>query len=121
MQNKIINDPGCTCMLVEVIAKKSQNIAWKTSLDGESVYHEKIRRASIDKFYEIVTGNNIAFKQLCEILPKVITDVVETTKLSGIESTVLGELQAISNNLLKSIYLFSFQRYEGFESFNVDQ
>ena len=41
---------------VEVIAKKSQNTPWRTSLDGEPFEHANIRRVSIDKFYEIVTG-----------------------------------------------------------------
>ncbi len=119
MQSQVINDPESTCMLVEVIAKKSQNIIWKTRLDSESFSHEQIRRVSIDEFYKIVTGNKVAFKQLCEVLPTVITDVVQTIKLHGIESSVLVELKNISDNLLKSIYLFSFKKYEGFDSFDI--
>lgn len=119
MQDQIIKDPESICMLVEVVAKKSQNIVWKTRLKGVQFFNEKIRRVSIDEFYKIVTGNKCAFKQLCEVLPTVISDVIQTIGLRGIESTVLKELKNISNNLLNSIYLFSFKKYEGFDNFNV--
>ncbi len=85
MSSKINNIPEATCMLVEVIAKKSQNIPWQISLDGEPICHKKIRRVSIDKFYELVTGEKEGFKQLIEVLPKVMDDVLENIKQSGIE------------------------------------
>lgn len=34
MQNTLLKDAEATCMLVEVIAKNSQNKIWKISLDG---------------------------------------------------------------------------------------
>ena len=83
------------------------------------VAHEKIRRVSIDKFYEIVTGDPLAFKKLCMALPKVIEDVVASIKLAETSNTVLTELKAIDKNLLKSIYLLSFRKYEGFHDFNI--
>ena len=65
MQNTIIRNPKATCMLVEVIARKSQNIIWNVRLDNESVSNKNIRRVSIDKFYELVTGEKTAFINLC--------------------------------------------------------
>ncbi|WP_338070301.1 Eco47II family restriction endonuclease [Bathymodiolus platifrons methanotrophic gill symbiont] len=44
-------------MLVEVIAKYSQDIVWKMRLDSVSVSDDRIRRVSIDKFYKLVTGD----------------------------------------------------------------
>lgn len=61
MQDKLLDDDKAVCMLVEVIAKKSQNIKWETTLDGKKYSHERIRRVSIDKFYEIVFGDKLAF------------------------------------------------------------
>ncbi len=119
MQNTLLNIPDATCMLVEVIAHHSQNITWNISLDGISVSNEKIRRVSIDKFYELVTGDRIAFKSLCEKLPQVIEDVVTKVKLDSQSNTVFAELEKISPHLLKSLYLLSFERYEGFGDFNV--
>jgi hypothetical protein len=119
MQNTLLKDPDATCMLVEVIARNSQNIIWNVSLDGSPVSNEKIRRVSIDKFYELVTGKKTAFKELCEQLPKVIEDIVNDIELDAELNTVFSELEQISPNLLKSLYLLSFEKYEGFGDFNV--
>jgi len=119
MQNKILNTPNATCMLVEVIAKNSQNIPWQVSLDGESMSHVQIRRVSIDKFYELVTGEKEAFKQLVEALPNVMDDVLEDIQQNGIENSVFEELKGIDENILKSLYLLSFQKYEGFNNLNI--
>ncbi len=119
MQNQLLKDPQSQCLLVEVIAKKSQNVAWRVSLDGETTVHEKIRRVSIDKFYEIVTGEREAFKQLVEVLPMVMDDVLEEIEQQGIENSVFQELEAIDTNILKSLYLLSFEKYEGFEGLQL--
>ncbi len=119
MQNTLLSTPQATCLLVEVIATQSQNIPWQMSLDGKSIVNKKIRRVSIDKFYELVTGNRLAFKQLCETLPNVIDDVVKANDFSVESNSVVKELKKISPNLLKSLYLLSFKQYEGFGDFNV--
>lgn len=35
MQGQILEDDDCACLLVEAIAKKSQNIKWSTKVDGK--------------------------------------------------------------------------------------
>lgn len=119
MQNTLLSIPYATCMLVEIIARNSQNVVWNISLDGNHVSNEKIRRVSIDKFYELVVGERAAFKELCEQLPKVIEDIVNDIELNTESNTVFTELEQISPNLLKSLYLLSFKEYEGFGDFNV--
>lgn len=119
MQNTLLKNPKAFCYLVEVIASKSQNIVWKTSLDKMSVSDERIRRISIDQFYALVTGKKLAFKQLCELLPTIIADVVDDIRLNEATNTVLNELKKIDENLLKSMYLLSFKTYEGFDNFHV--
>ena len=119
MQSKLLEDRENRCYLVEVIAKNSQDIVWQVSLDGESTSNENIRRVSIDKFYEIVTGEKEAFKQLVEALPKVMDDVLEEIQQNGIENTVFEELKVIDENILKSLYLLSFQKYEGFDNLDI--
>ena len=44
MQGQILEDDDCACLLVEAIAKKSQNIKWSTKVDGKNVQHRLIRR-----------------------------------------------------------------------------
>lgn len=117
MQNKINQDSKATCMLVEVIAKKSQNVKWSMSLDGYSVSDDRIRRVSIDKFYQIVTGEADAFKKICAVLPVVIVDVISSRKSDIYKNTVFNELKKLSPDLLRSLYLLSFKKYEGFDKF----
>lgn len=118
MQNKILQNGENCCYLVEIIAKRSQNIAWTCSLDGESVQHERIRRVSIDQFYEVVTGQPNAFADLCAILPRVIGDVVAQEETVLIENTVLADLQKHGvHDILQNLYLLAFQKYQGFERF----
>ncbi len=119
MQHKINIDPNAQCFLVEVIAKNSQNIRWTISLDNEQISDERIRRISIDTFYEIVTGEKQAFKQLCEKLPLVIDDILTTLEDEIMQNSVFEELQKISPNILKSLYLLSFSKYEGFGNFDI--
>jgi hypothetical protein len=76
-----------------------------------------IRRVSIDKFYELVTGEPTAFKQLCQVLPTVIKDAVDSIESQEKNNTVFEELEEISSDLLTSIYLLSFNKYEGFNDF----
>lgn len=119
MQNTIIRNDSATCYLVEAIAKNSQDITWKVSLDSESYANKNIRRMSIDKFYELVTGKKNAFKELCEVLPTIIDDVITSLEKSCVENSVFDELKELSPDLIKSIYLLSFKSYEGFSSLSI--
>lgn len=121
--NKAKEDSENRCFLVEVIAKESQNRVWELTLDGEKVSNKRIRRVSIDKFYEIVTGENEAFKRLLEVLPTVLDEIINSENIKGIENSVYSELQKRFNNqnLLKSLYLLAFQEYEGFKNFEIEK
>ncbi len=120
MQNKILRDDEAVCYLVEVIAKKSQDIIWNISLDGEPIANKRIRRISIDKFYELVTGLPLAFYDLCRILPQVIEDVIVERGTGKIENSVFAELQKLSPDLIKSIYLLAFRKYAGFATLEFE-
>jgi hypothetical protein len=126
MQNQLLNDDDCACFLVEVIAKKSQNIKWETTVDKKKVGHKLIRRVSIDQFYALVTGQEDAFYQICMALPDVIQNVVEAggSNLSP-NDTVFEELQEIANEagiprkdlaMAMATYLMGFSTYNGFLS-----
>ena len=117
MLNKIASDNKAECYLVEVIAKNSQNIVWKVSLDGERMENERIRRVSMDKFYEIVTGDKEAFYKICMELPKLIDEIIEENRELQVGSdTVVNELREKNPDLLKALYLLAFKEYEGFKN-----
>lgn len=117
MQNKIIRDSKATCMLVEVIATRSQDKTWVTTIDKERFENEHIRRVSMDKFYEIVFGDSLAFAKLCKALPSILDDVIKELGNSTNQNTVFTELADISPDIMKSLYLLAFKSYEGFDNF----
>lgn len=117
MQGKILEDDKAVCMLVEVIAKQSQDKKWEISIEGKKFAHERIRRVSIDKFYGIAFGDGLAFFKLCKALPAILDDVVSDTQRRKGDNTVLQELGSISPDILKSLYLLAFETYDGFDKF----
>lgn len=123
MQNQLLKDDDCACFLVEAIAKKSQNIKWETTVDGQSVGHKLIRRVSIDKFYELVTGDENAFYKVCCKLPLIIEKVVSASDNVVPQDTVIDELNAIASEkyvndrniaMAMAIYMLGFSTYNGF-------
>lgn len=125
MQNQLLNDDDCACFLVEAIAQHSQNIKWETTVDKKKVGHKLIRRVSIDKFYEIVTGEKDAFFNMCMILPTMIERAVDELGSTLVpHDTVIDELRTIATNqeiesndlaIAMSIYMLGFGSYMGFQ------
>lgn len=118
MQNHLLNSKNSKdiCALVEVIAKKSANEPWVISLDGQrQTSNERLRRISIDKFYEIITGDKLAFKKLCEQLPKTIEKLLkQNSHLQLQKDSVYNELKKIDKDILTALYKLAFLTYEGF-------
>lgn len=117
MQNQILKTPKNYCFLVEVIAPKSRNVPWECSINKQHVSNERIRRVSIDKFYEIVTGDSFAFYNICMQLPKTIEKIISSNSKIGVEKDmVIDELKAKNPDMLKALYLLAFESYEGFSN-----
>ncbi len=117
MQHQLLKVSNSTCMLVEVIAKQSQNKPWKITLDNQQYEHDNIRKVSIDKFYEIVFNDADAFMKLCKALPTIVDDVIGETDKGLINNRVYSELQELSVDTIKSLYSLAFENYEGFSRF----
>lgn len=126
MQAQLLSDDDCACFLVEAIAKHSQSIIWQTTVDKMKVSHRKIRRVSLDKFYELVTGEEDAFFQICQILPAVVDEVINEKNdiLTIPKDTVHDDLKNIAGKFTKldidqamimSMYLLGFSEYGGFK------
>lgn len=116
MITQLLNDNNCDCYLVEIIAKKSQNIIWNVSLDYKKVSNEHIKRVSIDKFYEEVTKDKEAFYKICKQLPNIIEEIlVENENLNIEEDTVISELREKDPDILKALYMLAFSTYDGFK------
>ncbi len=116
MQHQILREPTNYCYLVEVIAPHSRNIPWKCSVDNRTCSDDRIRRVSIDKFYEIVTGIEDAFLMICKQLPITIDKLIKKGIAATIENdTVIDELSKINPDTLKALYLIAFETYNGFD------
>lgn len=125
MQNQLLRNDDCVCFLVEAIAKRSQNIIWQTTVDGQQVSHMRIRRVSIDKFYEIVTGEPDAFYQLCMVLPDMVSEVLRE-RVDGVEvprDSVYQQMRNMASGfhgmtddmaMVLSMYMLGFSTYNGF-------
>lgn len=124
MQHQLLRDDSCACFLVEAIAKKSQNIKWEPSVDGQKFHHKLIRRVSIDEFYSLITGEKDAYFQICMALPQTIQNVVETSGNHLVpQDTVIQELRDMASklhindenlSLAMAIYMLGFSTYFGF-------
>lgn len=115
MQAKLLDDDQATCYLVEAISKKSKDEAWRISLDKKTRSHNKIRRMSMDRFYELVFGDRLAFYKLCVALPRIIEDVVRDNEELALSNSVYRELSEEHADMLTALYLLAFSTYEGFE------
>ena len=115
MQAKLLDDDQAICYLVEVISTKSKDDTWRITLDKKPRSHNRIRRMSMDKFYELVFDDKNAFYKLCIALPQIIEDVVSENKAFALNNTVYKELTKEHSNLLTALYLLAFSTYEGFE------
>lgn len=126
MQSQLLDDDDCACMLVEAIAKYSQNVKWTTKVDGKSVQHKRIRRVSMDQFYAIVTGDENAFYKMCMALPEVINTVVQEEGAVEVpEDTVVQELRKVAElytdktediAMAMAVYMLGFSTYLGFNN-----
>lgn len=103
---------------MEVVAKHSQNIEWQVSIDYNSVNNKRIRRISIDKFYEIITGDKDAFFKICFLLPMTIQEIMQDVEFTkNKKDSAFEELNAISKKVGSfelALYLLGFNEYNGF-------
>ena len=130
MQNQLLHDDDCVCFLVEAIAKKHQNIVWKTTVDGTKVAHRRIRRVSIDDFYAITTGIEDAFYQICMVLPEYVDRALRGGgAVTAPHDTVIEELRAkaavldiedADKAMLVAMYMLGFSSYTGFDRMLVE-
>lgn len=126
LQNGLLKNSDSINCLVEAIAKKSQNIVWKFTYKKEHLSNDKIRRISIDKFYEIVTGDKEAFLKICKVLPQIIEEAILHDKIQTPNDVVYKQLQDNYEKIkekndkvdfVMSLYLLGFSSYLGFDQF----
>ena len=122
MKGLVEGDKKARCYLVEVIAQKSQDIEWcLVNAPLRADRQERLRRISIDRFYEIATGDPCAFRDLCRVLGRVIDDIIEENPLVVTKTTVLEELAGKDKDILRHLFLLAFGSYRGFDEFTLSK
>jgi hypothetical protein len=119
MERKCQQDQNAICLLVEIIAKKRQDKIWELSIDKQKHSHPRIRKASIDVFYELVTGDPLAFKKMCKALPIAINRVQKNQSIMNPIQAIINDIknQYPQKTLLEALYLMTFSTYQGFDDF----
>ena len=120
MQGQLLADDDCACFLVEAIAKTSQNRPWTVTVDGVKQKHRRIRRVSLDRFYQLVTGDEVAFYKMCKALPTMIEKIISDKKSIVIpKDTAAQELRQITESkeisFVLALYMLGFKDYLGFK------
>lgn len=113
MQKKVEEEPNSICYLVEVISGSSKDVVWNFRQNSD----ERIRRISIDRFYHMVTGEEDAFKKICDVLPEKIDAVLQemSNENDTRDNIVLTQLREINPDIIKSMFFLAFNDYEGFK------
>ncbi|MBU5316914.1 Eco47II family restriction endonuclease [Clostridium bornimense] len=118
--------PNSICYLIEVVATHSQDILWTPTCSGRQYSHPRVRRISIDKFYEVATGRVNAFKELCDAIriatPQIIKYIkeIENKEVTSSITTnkayeeLVSRSQSFGISELDTIFKDNLTRYNGF-------
>ncbi len=120
--------PDSKVYYVQIIAKYSIHKNWiakydvtKTDTETRVYNHERVYIISADRFYQLLTDNDYAFRDVMEALPIAINDLLEKRKLTDVKENknLLESLEnkAKKNNftLLDQIIYDNFNTYLGFD------
>jgi hypothetical protein len=120
MRGLVEGNSRAVCYLVEIVAKRSQDIEWcLRNAPLRQDRQSRLRRISIDRFYEIVTGDANAFRNLCQVLGRVIDDIIKEQPQAISRNSVLSELQAQGDDIMRTLFMMSFASYRGFDDFTI--
>lgn len=114
---KASGNPKAKAYWVQIIAMNSFNEPWRIPIN--KLNNPNIYKISADRLYQLMTGIDDSFKQLCAVLPVVIDDYLKTKeKITKAENIIVEELtkEAKANNTSLILELFNqtFGCYIGF-------
>lgn len=104
------------------MAKSSFNENWVGDINGKEYSHSRVFKISGDQFYALLSGQDDAFAQMYQALPKAIDDLLKTTESvkETAENSPFAEIKnaAVKNNLsiLDQIAFDNYDYYPGFDT-----
>ena len=108
------------CYWVQILAKNSFNEKWFGEINGKEYSHSRVYKISGDKFYELLSGDQNAFLNLYKVLPKAVSDYLDTLENENIQdNSALEEISASSKeskrSVLNEITFENYSYYLGFD------
>lgn len=111
-----------TCYWVQINAKKSFDEQWKGNFRNRKYDHPRVRKISGDKFYELLSGVDVAMCEIYKALPKVINSVLQkrgitTTNLQSQVTaiqTITSKANEFNRPLLDQLAVDNLSYYSGF-------
>lgn len=109
------------CYWVQILAKKSFNEHWTGIINGKEYSHSRVFKISGDQFYALLTGEENAFYDLYNVLPKAIDDYLQSTEASSKTkdhsalSEIENEIEKSKRSILDQITFENFSYYLGFD------
>lgn len=123
MQEYANEYPNATCYYVRIIDKVSQDRVWKFSSGGKVYSDDRIRIISGDKFYELITGREDAFKEVATAVPLALREWMDMQNVKqGSSMGLFSELytRSVKNNrsLFEEITEINYDtsKYTGFST-----
>lgn len=108
------------CYWVQILAKNSFNEKWFGEINGKEYSHSRVYKISGDQFYKLLSGNDNALFELYKVLPKAISEYLESQKNEKSQNN--SALQEISNSskkskrtILNEITFENYSYYLGFD------
>jgi len=125
LKAKLEEKPEATTYIVHVINTHSIDEVWRIGVskdaNGDIVHNtdERIRKMSVDKLYEMATGDADAFKKVCEVLP-IITFALrkDFEKVDSVD-VIKDEIDNLDDVFLASIYKLAFSPYPSFATYDM--
>ncbi len=108
------------CYWVQIFAKSSFNEKWFGEINGKEYSHSRVYKISGDRFYELLTGEENAFFNLYNILPKAISDylsqqVNEKNQSNSALEEITESSKASKRSILDEITFENYSYYLGFD------
>lgn len=110
------------CYWVQILAKKSFTESWFGEINGKEYSHTRVFKISGDQFYALLSGQEDAFFQLYQALPRAIDDFMANlnTQANTNANSAVAEIKQITQltnrTILDEITFENFNYYTGFQN-----
>lgn len=109
------------CYWVQILAKDSFCELWTGEINGKEYSHSRVYKISGDQFYAMLTGEEDALFQLYSVLPNAISEYLERTEITVIQSgtsaleEIKSQISSTHRSVIDQITFENYVYYSGFD------